>query len=200
MPQATNTIPNPSQPLSSEMEEILERIAGGLYSLAAMLVGEGEDSVHLVEAAVANAEVSVCQDPEEARRSSRRALGCAALGLLAKRDPASLAAPEGVSPVSVCIEDDDLASAGISAEELQSMIAGPERDRVRNWLAGLPVGLRIVFVLRAVAGFTAAETVALLKAHGGPQAAGWTPEAVREVFRQGICSLASQLIHASAAR
>jgi hypothetical protein len=182
------------------MEEILERIAGGLYSLASMLVGEGEASIRLVEAAVANAEISVCQDPEEARRSSSRELGSAAIDLLAERDPESLAAPEGVSPVSVCIEDDDLASAGISAEELQSMIAGPERDRVRNWLAGLPVSLRIVFVLRAVAGFTTEETALLLKAHGGPQAAGWNPEAVREVFRQGLCSLASQLIHATAAR
>jgi hypothetical protein len=200
MPDAPHTISNPSQPLSAEMVEIIERIAGGLYSLASMLIGEGEDSIRLVENTVANAEVSACQDPEEARRSSSRALGCAAIGLLAERDPASLAAPDGVAPVSVCIEDDDLASAGISAEELQSMIAGPERDRVREWLASLPVGLRIVFVLRAVAGFTTAETAALLQKHGGPQAVGWTPEAVREVFRQGLCSLASQLIHATAAR
>jgi len=79
------------------------------------------------------------------------------------------------------------------------MIGGPERDRVRKWLASLPTAMRSVFVLRAVAGFTAAEAAALLVAHGGPQAAGWTPEAVREVFRQGLCSLASQLIHASSA-
>ena len=39
---------------------------------------------------------------------------------------------------------------------------------------------------------------ALLAAHGGPRAAGWTPEAVRELFRQALCSLASQLIHATA--
>jgi hypothetical protein len=58
----------------------------------------------------------------------------------------------------------------------------------------MPAKMRAVFVLRAVAGFTAAETATLLQkhggAHGGPQAAAWTPEAVREVFRQGLCSLA----------
>jgi hypothetical protein len=113
---------------------------------------------------------------------------------LAERGPANLAPPEGLVSASVCIEDDDLASAGISNEELQEMIAGPERDRVREWLASLPTWMRTVFVLRSVAGFTAAETAHLLKEHGGRQAAGWSPEVVREVYRQGLCSLASQLL------
>lgn len=182
------------------LEEIVEQIAAGLYSLASMLVGEGEDSERLVETAIADAEISVCQDPEKARQSSSLALSAAALDLLVRRSPGSLEAPEGLAPASTCIEDDDLASAGISSEELESMIAGPERDRVRKWLASLPATLRTVFVLRAVAGFTAAETVEMLSTHSGPQAAAWTPEAVREVFRQGLCSLASQLLHASAER
>ena len=192
---------DPSTAGASEVfEEIVEQIASGLYSLASMLVGEGADSERLVETAIAAAEISVCQNPEEAVQSSRRALSAAALDLLAKRDPGSLAAPEGLAPDSICIDDDDLAAAGISSEELKSMIAGPDRDRVRKWLASLPMWMRTVFALRAVAGFSAAETAALLKAHGGPQAASWTPEAAREVFRQGLCSLASQLLHASAER
>jgi DNA-directed RNA polymerase specialized sigma24 family protein len=203
MSQESN-LPNdsliPSQPIPAGMEEIIETIAAGLYSLASMLVGEGEESERLVEAAIANAEVSVCHDPQEARKSSRRSLATAALDLLAERNPESLAAPKGLAPASTCIEKDSLASAGISTEELEKMIAGPERDRVRKWLASLPTAMRSVFVLRAVAGFTAAETAALLVTHGGPQAAGWTPEAVREVFRQGLCSLASQLVHASGVR
>jgi hypothetical protein len=60
--------------------------------------------------------------------------------------------------------------------------------------------LRSVFVLRAVAGFSIADTAAMLVAHGGPKAAAWTPSAVSEVFRQGLCSLASQLIHLTATR
>jgi hypothetical protein len=55
-------------------------------------------------------------------------------------------------------------------------------------------------VLRAVAGFTSPETAALLVANGGPQADGWTPETVREIFRRGLCSLASQLLSSTAAR
>ena len=203
MPQESNPMRDRLTPLPpildgdqaiDGMEEIFELIAAGLYSLASMLVGEGEQSARLVEEAISSAQVSPCADPQEARLSSRRTLSAAALELLAQRDPGSLAAPEGLAPATTCIDDDDLASAGISTEELASMIGGPERDRVRKWLESLPTWMRAVFVLRAVAGFTAAETAELLQTHVRPQAATWTPEAVREVFRQGLCSLASQLL------
>jgi DNA-directed RNA polymerase specialized sigma24 family protein len=182
------------QPFSDDMHEIIELVTAGLYSLASMLVGEGEESARLVEEAVASALVSPCFDPQEARRSSRRELVTAALKLLARRCPGCIDVPQGLAPASTCIEGDDLASAGISAEELQGMISGQERERVRMWLTSLPSWMRTVFVLRAVAGFNAAETAELLKTHGGPQAAAWTPEAVSEVFRQGLCSLASQVL------
>ena len=184
----------------ADMDDMVEQIAARLYSMASMLVGEGEQSVRLVESAIANAEVSACHDLEEARKSARRVLVAAALKLLAQRTPGGLAAPDGLKPASTCIEDDDLASAGISSAELEKMIGGPERDRVRSWLESLPTAQRTVFVLRAVAGFATPETCTLLQTHGGAQAAGWTPETVREVFRQGLCSLASQLLHASAER
>jgi DNA-directed RNA polymerase specialized sigma24 family protein len=136
-----------------------------------------------------------------ARKSSRRALCGAALELLARRDAKSLEAPEGLEHVATCIEDDDLDSvgnaAGVSRGELEQMMSGPDRGRVRTWLTSLPTAMRSIFVFRAVAGFTAAETAGLLAAHGGPAAADWTPDAVRELFRQGLCSLASQMIQAT---
>jgi DNA-directed RNA polymerase specialized sigma24 family protein len=182
------------------MDAIFDLIAAGLYNLASMLVGEGEDSVKLVETAVANAEVSASDSVLEARKKSRLALCSAALDLIARRDPSSLAAPAEVPAPHTCIEDDELDAVGVSAAELERLFAGPDRDRVRKWLAELPPVLRTVFALRAVAGFTAAEAAALMAAHGGAAAAGWTPESVREIFRQGLCSLASQLLHASTAR
>lgn len=182
------------------MDDMFDRIAAGLYTLASMLVGEGEESVQLVEKTVAITEVSPCDDPLQARKRCRTALCGAALETIARRDAGSLAAPQGFEAAGGCIEEDDLESAGVSREELERMIAGPDRDRVRQWLAQLSAELRTVFVLRAVAGFTAAETAGLLASHGGPRAAGWTQEAVRELFRQALCSLASQLIQNSAAR
>jgi len=180
------------------MDGIVELMAAGMYNMASMLVGEGEDSIRLVETAIANAEVSSCNDPIQGRKSSRRALCTAALELLEDRNPGSLAAPEGLEHVATCIEDDDLAAAGVSSEELERMISGPDRGRVRTWLEGLPVAVRTVFVLRAVARFSGEETASLLAELGGANAAGWTPQGVRESFQQGLCSLASQLIHATA--
>jgi len=182
------------------MDAILDLIAAGLYNLASMLVGEGEDSIRLVETAVANAEIGSCETAEQARSASRVALCSAALELIARRDASSLAAPAEVPAPQTCIEDDELDAVGVSPAELERLFAGPDRDRARSWLAALPATLRTVFALRAVAGFTARETASLLAAHGGPAAAGWTPESVREIFRQGLCSLASQLLHASTTR
>ena len=182
------------------LDGMFDLIAAGLYSMASMLVGEGEDSIRLVETAVTNADVSECSDTEEARRSSRQALVTAAIELISERDPDGLAAPEGLEHAVTCIADDDLDAAAEAREALEKIIAGPDRDRVRNWLESLPAAMRTIYVLRAVAGFTAQETADLLAAHGGPQAAGWTPDAVRELFRQALCSLASQLIHATAGK
>jgi hypothetical protein len=181
-------------------DEMFDVIAAGLYSMASMLVGEGEESVRLVETAVATAEVSACDDAAQARKSSRVALCRAALEVLDRRVPGCLAVLKGLAPTTTCIQDDDLDTGAVSSEELAKLIAGPEKDRVRSWLTGLPATFRVVFVLRAVAGFTAREAAELLAAHGGPAAAGWTTADVREVFRQALCSLASQVIHATNAR
>ena len=180
----------------SGMDAMLDIIAAGLYSMASMLVGEGEDSIRLVETAVARTEISAHGDATETRQNSRRVLCTAAVELIAKRDPGSLAAPEGLEHASTCIEDDDLESAGISRAELEHMLAGPNRQSVKKWIESLATNTRVIFVLRAVAGFTADETAAMLTLHGGKGAEGWNADAVREIFRQGLCSLASQLIHA----
>jgi len=181
------------------LDSVFDLIAASLYSLAAMLVGEGEDSVNLVEHAVTHAEISACDDAEQARMSSRRALAVAAVELLERRQPGCLAAPTLPIAASSCIEDDDLDAAGAYGKQLQEMMGGPERDKVRAWLNDLPMDSRVIFAFRAVAGFTSTETASLLAAHAGPRAA-WTAASVREVFRQGLCSLATQLIQATTPR
>jgi hypothetical protein len=181
-------------------DSALDFIAAGLYSLASMLVGEGEDSMHLIETAVAQVEIAACSDAGQARVSSRRALAAAALELLERRSPGCLAAPAASVPSTGCIDDDDLDAAGVSSHQLERMMAGPDRERVRNWLNSLSIEARVIFALRAVAGFTSPEVAQLLAAHAGPRAATWSADSVRDVFRQGLCSLASQLIQATTAR
>jgi len=178
-------------------EDTLDAIAARMYTLASMLVGEGEDSVRLIEASISQSKVSPCTDPEESRRNGRRAIAEGGISLLAKRAPGSLDAPIGVDFPRTCIDDDELESAGVSRAQLEAMMAGSGRARVRTWLESLPVSQRVVFVLRAVAAIPSSEAASLLAANAGPGAAAWSAEMVREVFRQALCSLASQLIQAA---
>jgi hypothetical protein len=184
----------------SGWDEVLEKVAGDLYRIGSMLLGEGEETIGLIEQAVATADIPSCSDHLEARHSGRLALGAGAIELLARRDASSLAAPEGEPGPAGCIEDDDLSAAGLTHDELERMMNGPDRGRLREWLEGLSAPLRVIFVLRAVAGLSSTDVAGLLAEHGGPAAENWTPDDVRIGFRQALCSLASQLLHASAAK
>ena len=177
------------------LDEMVDMIAAGLYTLASMLIGEGEDSIRLVERAVETADVVSAEGAARARKNGRLALCKAAIEILERRTPGSLAAPDGLEHAHTCIDDDDLDAASVSGEKFFQMMAGPDRDRVRTWLASLPTPQRVIFVMRAVAGFSSAETATMLASYGGSLAARWTAEAVREIFRQALCSLASQLLH-----
>lgn len=179
------------------MDATFERIAAALYTTASMLVGEGEQSVRLIETAVSTAELVPGETAAQARQSNRRALGTAAIRLLAEREPGSLDALAHLETGGGCIGDDDLDAAGVSGEELEDMLSGPDRSRLRAWLESLPTAMRVIFVLRAVAGLSTSEIASLLAANGGPDAKGWTPAHVSELSRQALCSLASQLLHAS---
>jgi hypothetical protein len=183
---------------------LLEKIAGELYGIASMLLGEGEEAIGLIEGVVANVDLPTCCDQAEARHQAHLLLAADAITILGQRDSesafASLAAPVDGSGPAGCIEDDDLSAAGVTPNELEQMIAGPESHRLRDWLEGLSVSLRLIFVLRAVAALSSAEVAELLVSRGGSDARNWTAEAVRAGFLQALCSLASQLIHATATR
>jgi hypothetical protein len=179
------------------LDDMFDRIAAGLYSMASMLVGEGEQSIQLIETAVTTARFVEGESALEARQSSRRALAEGAIRLLANHDPGCLNAPRDLHAGGGCIGDDELDAVGVSHDELERMLSGADHKRMRNWIKSLSTDMRVVFVLRAVALLSAAEIAELLRANAGPGAAGWTASQVREISRQSLCSLASQHLHAT---
>jgi len=184
----------------SGWDGVMEKIAGDLYHLGSMLIGEGEDTILLIERVVANVDIPTCSDHFDASHKARLALAADAIAILSKRDLAAFTVPaEDSGPVS-CIEDDDLSAAGVTPSELERMLTGPERKHLRAWLESLPVSQRTIFVLRAIGGLSSVEVAVLLAEHGGKAAEEWTPDTVRSSFRQALCSLASQLIHATQGR
>ncbi|WP_263351588.1 RNA polymerase sigma factor [Acidicapsa acidisoli] len=202
MQRGNSRKPEPeAEPASGDA--LLEKIAAELYGISSMLLGEGEEAVGLIEGVVANVDLPTCCDTAEARRKARLLLAADAITLLGQRDASTneaLAAPGDDSGPAGCIEDDDLSAAGVTPDELERMITGPEHHRLRDWLEGLSDSLRVIFVLRAIAALTSVEVAELLSKYGGLAARGWTAEAVRSNFRQALCSLASQLIHATATK
>jgi DNA-directed RNA polymerase specialized sigma24 family protein len=120
----------------------------------------------------------------------------AAVMRLSHADPLAFEAPAGGESAGGCIEDDDLASAGMSADQLAGMLHGPGRGVLREWLNQLPVAQRAIFVERAVLGWdNAAAAASLTKA----AARSWQPRQVSDLFRQALCSLANSLVHATVA-
>jgi hypothetical protein len=197
MSEKIQTTPDRLNAESAAVDEAanpLDAVAVRLYNLASMLLGEGEEAVTLVERTLASPLVSGCCDAALMERSGRNVLASEGVRILAGNNPASLAAPTGLEPLTNCIEDDDLAAAGVSATDLEKMLTGPGREKLQRWLAGLPAAQRSIFALRALGGYCANDTAKLLVTNGGPQAAGWTQQGVRETMRKALCSLASQLI------
>ena len=180
-------------------ESQLERIASDLYRVGSMLLGQSEQTLTLIENVILDLDFSSAVSSGEARHQARLSLAAQALESIQHATPAALAAPStgDSGPVS-CIEDDDLEATGITPAELEQMILGSGSDPLRDWLESLSVAFRAIFVLRAIAGLSSIEVAVLLAEHGGKPAEEWTPDAVRATYRQALCSLATQLIHATA--
>jgi DNA-directed RNA polymerase specialized sigma24 family protein len=174
-----------------------------LFQLAALLLGDQDEAVRLVEETMARTEIDPCADPASARRQARQQVLEGALGRLRQTDPASFAVSgDAAAANNVCVEDEDLSAAGISHAQLTEWLASEGRQDLRDWLRALPAAQRAVFVQRAVLGqgnvATAEAFQASAPASDGKGGAGWwTPQAVGELYRLALCSLANSLAHSS---
>jgi DNA-directed RNA polymerase specialized sigma24 family protein len=177
---------------------LVQDTAAKLFQTAALLLGDGDEAVRLVEETMSEAEVDPCADGSHATAVLQNQLVQAAIRELSRREPGSFAAAETGSGNTLCIEDDDLTSVGITSAQLSQLLLGEGRDQLRDWLEHLPPAQRAVFVERALLGQDNAATAQTLRVAGGETAAGWTPDKVSGVFRQALCSLANSLVHSGA--
>jgi DNA-directed RNA polymerase specialized sigma24 family protein len=173
---------------------IVASAASELYQTAALFVGEESEAIQLVEQTVASVEMDPCSDGEAAREVASRALIQRALARVAALQPARMH-PSAAADLGGCVETDDLSAAGVTRQQLDDLLSGGGRTRMRQWLEGLGPVERSVFVLRAVIGRSGAESTQLLE-----QATGdvWTETHVGGAYRSALCSLASSLIHSAA--
>lgn len=178
---------------------LVQDTAARLFQTAALLLGDGDDAVRLVEKTMAEAEVDPCADGSQATAVLENQLVQAAIRELSKREPGSFAATETGGGNDLCIEDDDISASGVTSSQLSQLLLGEGRGQLRDWLEQLPVAQRAVFVERALLGHDNVATAQTLRTAGDETAAGWTPDKVSVVFRQALCSLANSLAHSGAA-
>lgn len=168
-----------------------------LYQLAALMLGDESQAADLVETTVAQTTVDPCAEAEASVDAARRNLVETAVARLHQADPEAFDVPAVAGNAGGCIDDDDLSSAGMSADQLAEMANGPGRRTLREWLNQLPVAQRAIFVERAILGWDNAAAAASLSRAASRN---WQPRQVSELFRQALCSLATSLVHAAAAR
>jgi DNA-directed RNA polymerase specialized sigma24 family protein len=178
-------------------QDAAQHAAMELYQIAALMLADESQAIELVEAAVAQTGIDPCAEDEASVDAARHNLVEAAVARLSEADPKAFDVPHSSDSAGGCIDDDDLSSSGISADQLAGMAGGSGQSTLRAWLNKLPVAQRAIFVERAILGWdNAAAAASLSKA----VSRNWQPRQVSELFRQALCSLATSLVHAAAAK
>lgn len=172
----------------------IESAARELYQTAALFVGNEREAMQLVEETVASIEIDPCADGQAARDVANRDLVQRSLARVASLRSSEMH-PAAASDLGGCVDTDDPSAAGITPEQLDDLLTGSGRTRMRQWLESLGPVERSVFVLRAVLGRTRAESARLLQQ---ATADDWTEANVGGAYRAALCSLASSLVHAAA--
>jgi hypothetical protein len=170
-----------------------------LFQIAALMLGDEQEAVSLVEQSVAKVEADPCAEGALAYDEARALLVQTAVQRMAGLYPEAFAVPSGAPADGACLETDDLEAVGLNGEQFGAMISVPGRARMREWLERLAPALRAIFVLRAVAGQDGEQTAESLRQSGARGAQAWRRDQVGTAYRQALCSLATCLMSAQAA-
>src|SRR3984957_14071683 len=181
--------------LVAEASELMaEDTALQLFQIAALMLGNEQEAVSLVEESVAKVETDPCAEGTLAYAEARTLLVRTAVQRMAGLYPEAFAVPMAQPADAACIETDDLGSAGLTGEQFSALVSGTGRAGLREWLERLAPALRAIFVLRAVAGQDGEQTAESLRQSGAIGAQAWRRDQVGRRYRQALCSLAPSLL------
>src|ERR1700761_2427618 len=94
-----------------------------LFQIAALMLGDEQEAVTLVEESVARVEADPCAEGAAAYDEARNLLVQTALQRMAGLYPEAFAVPSAPPVDSACLETDDLDAVGLSGEQFGAMIA-----------------------------------------------------------------------------
>jgi len=183
-------------PVAEARQLMAEDTALQLFQIAALMLGDEQEAVSLVEEVVAKVEADPCAEGTLAYAEASALLVRTAVQRMAGLYPEAFVVPTAQPADAVCIETDDLGAAGLSGEQFGGLISGAG---MREWLERLAPALRTIFVLRAVAGQDGEQTAESLRQSGATGAQAWRRDQVGTAYRQALCSLATCLMSAQTA-
>jgi DNA-directed RNA polymerase specialized sigma24 family protein len=186
-------------PVAEARELMAEDTALQLFQIAALMLGNEQEAVSLVEEVVAKVDADPCAEGTLAYAEARTLLVRTAVQRMAGLYPEAFVVPASQPADAVCIETDDLEAAGLSGDQFGALISGAGRAGMREWLERLAPALRAIFVLRAVAGQDSEQTAENLRQSGAMGAQAWRRDQVGTAYRQALCSLATCLMSAQTA-
>jgi DNA-directed RNA polymerase specialized sigma24 family protein len=188
-----------SSPATETRQWMAEDTALQLFQIAALMLGDEQEAVSLVEEVVAKVEADPCTEGTLAYAEGRTLLVRTAVQRMAGLYPEAFVVPTAQPADAGCIETDDLGAAGLTGDQFGALISGAGRAGMREWLERLAPALRTVFVLRAVAGQDGEQTAESLRQSGARGAQAWRRDQVGTAYRQALCSLATCLMSAQIA-
>ncbi len=199
VPQETRMNEQNSGLVTEAKEWMAEDTALQLFQIAALMLGDEQEAVSLVEEVVAKVEADPCAEGTLAYAEGRTLLVRTAVQRMAGLYPEAFVVPTAPPADAGCIETDDLGAAGLSGDQFGALISGAGRAGMREWLERLAPALRAIFVLRAVAGQDGEQTAESLRQSGARGAQAWRRDQVGTAYRQALCSLATCLMSAQTA-
>jgi DNA-directed RNA polymerase specialized sigma24 family protein len=186
-------------PVAEARELMAEDTALQLFQIAALMLGDEQEAVSVVEEIVAKVEADPCAEGTLAYAEARTLLVRTAVQRMAGLYPEAFVVPTSQPADAMCIETDDFGAAGLSGDQFGALISGAGRAGMREWLERLAPALRAIFVLRAVAGQDGEQTAESLRQSGARGAQAWRRDQVGTAYRQALCSLATCLMSAQTA-
>ena len=127
-------------PQSSEL--MAEDTALQLFQIAALMLGDEQEALSLVEESVSKVQTDPCAEGTLAYAEARTLLVHTAVQRMAGLYPEAFAVPAAQPADAACIETDDLGAAGLTGEQFSALVSGAGRAGLREWLERLAPALR----------------------------------------------------------
>ena len=179
-------------PGSQECVAQMDHVAGELYRIAALLLGDQNAAVTVVEESLLAVDLHKCRGEAEALLEAQSCVVQQAVARMEQAHPGAFLS--AAQPCGECIEP-----VGMGQEPLDATVAGKEertgqmQNQMRKWLDALAPAARAVFVLRGLLRYDDGFAADTLSQGLTASKYVWTAGQVRETYRNALCALGTLL-------